>query len=294
MVTTRDRREAYRTFAPPLDSALGWRLVDADVRAGVATFSDFVERAFAIAFDQAASPDERRNVLSHLDETMRVGSAGQRGTRAVDASADAERVASTRRILDDDSLSLDLAAHVLQAAMKTALGIRIQNWSELLLYCRYAAHPKAQVLLALAGETDERARHAANALVSAGFIVHSVLNFRRDFGVSGRLLLPEDWFRQEGIAPEVLARPEPSPAAQAVLGHAASGVHRLLADARPLARVIRNRGLRAELVSSACLTAHIASHFRDPRALAAEARPSAFTRGRCAAFGLVRGFLVNR
>jgi len=87
------------------------------------------------------------------------------------------------------------------------------------------------------------------------------MNFRRDFGASGRLFLPEDWFRQCGTAPEALTRVEPSVDTRAVLGQAAGAVHRLLADARPLARVIRDRGLRAELVSSACLTADVASRF---------------------------------
>ena len=290
----RDRREAYWALAPPLVSALGWRLVSADVRDGVATFSGFVERAFAIAFDQAASPDERCRVLSRLEDSLRAGSAGNPGTRPADAPADADWAAATRQVLDRAGVSLDVAAHVLQAAMKTALGIRIQTWSELLLYCRYAAHPKALLLLVLAGETDERAQQAANALASAGFIVHRVLNFRRDFGALGRLFLPEDWFRQAGVTPEALARAEPSAATRAVLGHALGGVHRMLADARPLARVIRNRGLRAELVSGACLTAHLASRLRNPRAIAAEARPDAFAQGRCAASGLVHGFLVKR
>lgn len=62
------------------------------------------------------------------------------------------------------------------------------------------------------------------------------MNFRRDFGASGRLFLPEDWFRQCETAPEALTRVEPS----------------------------------------------------------VDARPGAFARGRCAACGLVRGFLVKR
>ncbi|MDP6604491.1 MAG: squalene/phytoene synthase family protein [Rhodospirillales bacterium] len=292
-MTAGDRREAYRGFAPPLDSALGWCLVSAHVRDGVAAFSAFVERAFAIAFDQAASPDERCRALSRLDESIRAGSADKPGAGTANAPADTDWAVATRRILDGVGLPLDLAAHVIQAAMKTALGIRIQNWSELLLYCRYAAHPKAILLLALAGETDERAQRATNALASAGFIVHRVLNFRRDFETSKRLFLPEDWFRQEGIAPEALTRADPPPAARAVLGHAADGVRRLLAEARPLARVIRNRGLRAELVSGACLTAHLASRFRNPRNLAAEACPGAIARGRCAASGVVRAFVIN-
>ena len=114
-MTRRERPEANSAFAPPLVSALGWRLVSADVRDGVVTFSDFVERAFAIAFDQAASSDERCRVLSRLDESMRAGSTGKPGTHGA-------------------GVSLDTTAHVLQAAMKKALVIRIQTWSELLLY----------------------------------------------------------------------------------------------------------------------------------------------------------------
>ena len=269
--------------APWFPSATGWRLLPDATRPHAAAFCRFHRVARAFADDPGRTAAEMEQGLAAC-ETLVMGNEPSRDLPAA--------VSGPARSLRDSLLAThmapDHALHLLQALRKDAAGFRCASWSELLVYCQYAAAPLGRYLLALHGEDAAAARRSVEALCAAAHILERVRHCKRDLSVFGRLYLPEAWFREAGIPVDRLSAATAADGARTVIDRVLERTGRLLAEARPLAGAVGARGLRAELSVTLCLTERLARRLRRRDPLAGPVGPGRLARGLCAGPALVR------
>ncbi|WP_142850640.1 squalene/phytoene synthase family protein [Telmatospirillum sp. J64-1] len=133
------------------------------------------------------------------------------------------------------------ARTLLDAFRRDALNPPCRDWAELIEYCRLSAMPVGRFLLDLHGEGTPP-HHASDALCAALQILNHLQDCREDYVEMGRVYLPRNWLPD----PSVLDAPAASPELRKVLDRCLDGVDALLAEARPLPRLIAHRRLRME------------------------------------------------
>lgn len=137
------------------------------------------------------------------------------------------------------------AKALLSAFRQDARGWNCEDWDDLLAYCQLSAAPVGRYLLALHGE-NETAWGAADSLCAAVQILNHVQDCRADWLFLGRCYMPDTWLRAEGIQRQDLDDAVCSPGLRRVIDRMLDGTRRLLDQAAPLPRQLRNRRLRAE------------------------------------------------
>ena len=269
--------------APWLPSATGWRLLPDATRPHAIAFCRFHRLARAIADNPVRTAAEMEEALAAC-ETLVLGNEPSRDLPAAMSGS----ARSLRESLLATGIAPDHALHLLQALRKDVAGFRCGSWSELLVYCQYAAAPLGRYLLALHGEEAVAARRSVEALCAAGHILERVRHCKRDHSVFRRLYLPEAWFREAGTPVDRLSAATAEDGARKVIDRALEGTGRLLAEARPLAGAIGARGVRAELSITLCLAAKLAGRLRRRDPLAGPVGPGRLARGLCVGPALVR------
>ncbi|MDT8345906.1 MAG: squalene synthase HpnC [Thermohalobaculum sp.] len=251
---------------------VGSRLIAPHLRPHVMRYYAFARGTDDIADNHDLSPADK---IARLD-------ACEAGL-APDATGP-EIATRLRDSLAATGVSDRVARDLLVAFRQDALKARYADWTELLEYCRYSAHPVGRYLLALHGE-DARTGAPGDALCAA----LQVLNHLQDLGCDrrdlDRVYLPQDWMAAAGIDERALDAPAASAGLRRVIDRCLDGCDALLDRAAPLAGMIRSRRLAAEVAVIQRLARCLAARLRREDPLAGRVKHSRVDLAR----GLVAG-----
>ncbi len=127
------------------------------------------------------------------------------------------------------------ARRLVQAARRDVARPTCSTWSDLMLYCRYAAEPLGRAVLQRCGITGRPdIERATDALTAALLVMHLMRRAGEDWRDHGRCFLPADWIAEEGGSREQLVEQHLSPALLRVCQRMLERVGKLLEQAAPL------------------------------------------------------------
>ncbi len=185
------------------------RLLPADMRAHVAAVYAFARVADDFADEGDLSAEERLALLDDWLARLRQtgGGAGARGQVAKDTGIQDLTPPETDDIflalgctIRDRALPLTLFEDLLSAFRQDVTTRRYETWGDVLDYCRRSANPVGRLVLAIAGPVaDERVNRASDALCTALQLTNFWQDLERDWQ-KGRLYLPLEECRREGVA----------------------------------------------------------------------------------------------
>jgi hydroxysqualene synthase len=227
------------------------RLIAPALRPAVLAYYRVARGADDIADDPALDPAAKEARLRALDAVLEGGAPDA----AWQLSGDA---ATLRAICRRHAVDVAHARHLLQAFIADAVNRPCRSWSDLVAYCRFSAAPVGRFLLELHGEAPQAAR-ASDALCTALQILNHIQDCKADWARLRRCYVPLDWLGAEGLTTDALLEPRTSPALRRVFDRMLEKVDLLLAEARPLAGLVHDRGLAAEsagIVAIALALAH--------------------------------------
>ncbi len=159
------------------------------------------------------------------------------------------------------------ATDLVAAFRQDATQSRYADWDSLMGYCALSANPVGRYLLALHGE-EEAALAASDALCSALQVLNHLQDCGDDYRSLGRVYLPLDWMQAEGVAAEDLDAGALSSGLRRVLDRMLDRCDRLIGQATPMGRLIRDRRLAAEAAVIVNLARRLSTRLRrqDPLA----------------------------
>ncbi|MBM9595182.1 squalene synthase HpnC [Roseitranquillus sediminis] len=230
------------------------RLIAARLRPTVAAFYAFARAADDVADDPASDSEEK---LQRLDAFEAALDGGEGAGPAAKLSLMLARVGL------DDRHPRDL----LVAFRRDARGIRCADWADLADYCAHSAHPVGRFLLDLHDEArDVWAR--SDALCAALQILNHLQDLKPDFRDLGRIYLPGDWMREEGVAPDDLLAQSASPALRRVIDRTLDRCDRLIERAAGLPACLVSPRLAGEVATILFLARRLSAQLRrgDPLA----------------------------
>lgn len=130
------------------------------------------------------------------------------------------------------------ALRLIQAARRDMSRPTCSSWSDLMLYCRYAAEPLSRAVLELNGISEENIQRATDALCAALLVLRLVRRAGEDWKLHGRCYLPTDWFREANGTAEQLVERHSTPAVKHVTARVIERTEALLALAQPLPQLL--------------------------------------------------------
>jgi hydroxysqualene synthase len=228
-------------------------LIDAQYRAPILAFYDFVRIADDIADHPRLAAHEK---LEHLDELE----AGLLGHTAGEPAAQ-----KLRAVLAQHGLSPGHAQDLLTAFRMDVTKLRYETWDELIGYCRYSAMPVGRFVLDV--HQEPRSTWPANdALCAALQINNHIQDCGADYRNLDRVYIPLDAFATAGAKVEELGAPRASPSLLACLHGLARHNEGLLNEGRDFAGMIRNLRLSLEVAVITVLAQRIVGLIasRDP------------------------------
>jgi farnesyl-diphosphate farnesyltransferase len=271
--TGRDRADAILT-------ADSWLIAPA-LRPSVHAFWRFVRAAHEIADAPDADPHRKLVRLAAMEAALIGGTS-----RDDPAVADACRL---REVMAARDLSADNPRRIIEACRADAMNRACRSWSDLLAYCRYSAAPIGRFLLELHDEPGP-VIVASDALCSALLILRLIQDCQADYRDRHRIYIPSEWLDEAGLTPRALLGPRSSPALRRVFDRLLDGVDRLNRTARPLPRLIMDRGLRMEAAAMTAGSRRLAAKLRRRDPLSDRIGLSQFERMSVMAAGVVRGW----
>jgi len=229
------------------------------LRPHVAAFSAFVRLADSIADDPMMEPETKLHHLDALEKALVEGKARRPYLRPA---------VELRESLRQTSVTDRHARQILQAFRKDAGGQACRSWSDLLLYCRYAAAPAGRYLLELHGEDQAAAAPPSDALRAAALILGALQDCRTDWVELGRCYVPQQWFDEAGVPVERLVETRSDARVRAVFDRLLAQADGLLGRASALPGLVKDRALRLETATQLAEASALAVRLRrrDPLA----------------------------
>jgi phytoene/squalene synthetase len=248
-----------RTPRPREASAPAPRYLRRPLRPHVAAFSAFVRLADSIADDPMMEPETKLHHLDALEKALVEGKARRPYLRPAVELKDSLR---------QTGVPDRHARQILQAFRKDAGGQVCRSWSDLLLYCRYAAAPAGRYLLELHGEDHAAAAAPSDALRAASLVLGALQDCRTDWVELGRCYVPQQWFEEAGVPVERLVETRSDERIRAVFDRVLSQVDALLGRAAALPALVQDRALRLETATQLAEATALAARLRrrDPLA----------------------------
>lgn len=259
------------------------RLLSPEFRPVIVAYYEMARAADDIADHPRLSPSEKLCRLEDIDAVLAGRSVATAGEPVQTA------VARLRAMFVERGLTIEHARHLLQAFRADAVNRPCRSWSDLLAYGRYSAAPVGRFVLELHGESVS-ARPAAEALCSALQILNHLQRCRADWRDLRRLYIPRDWLDDAGVRPDALLATSSTAPLRRVLDRVLDGVDRLHDAARPLPRLIANRGLRMQAIAVLTISRLLAYRLRRRDPLARRAGVSNLEKGVALAYGALRGW----
>jgi phytoene/squalene synthetase len=236
-ITLKPGDPSARPRHPREGALLNPRFLQRRHRAHVLTFARFVQMAHGVADDPLLEPEAKLHHVDALEKSLVEGRAKRPYLKVG---------LELREALVGLGIGDRHARQVLQAVRKDAVGQVCRSWSDLLLYCRYAAAPGGRFVLELHGENTSASAPAADALCAAVHILGTVRDCRSDWTELGRCYIPVQWFDEAGVSVERLVERSSDAAVRAVFDRMLRQVDGLLDRSAPLPALLKDRGLRAE------------------------------------------------
>ncbi|MEM8791188.1 MAG: squalene synthase HpnC [Pseudomonadota bacterium] len=240
---------------------VGSRLIAARHRPHVMRYYAFARGTDDIADNPDLSPEEKVRRLDLCDAGLEPGAAAPDiSTRLRDSMA-------------KTGVDRSCASDLLVAFRWDATKLRYKDWNDLLEYCRYSAHPVGRYLLQLHGESPATAP-AGDALCAALQVLNHLQDLGDDRKALDRVYLPQDWMEEEGIDVTHLDAERESPGLRRVIERCLDGTDGLLDRAEPLAGMIRDRRLGAEVAVIQRLARRLSARLRREDPLAGRVKHS--------------------
>lgn len=151
-----------------------------------------------------------------------------------------------RQRLAGTGVPVEHCRDLLVAFKRDAVKPRTADWADLMDYCRYSAAPVGRFLLDLHGESRDT-WPAGDALCAALQVLNHLQDCRPDYQTLDRVYLPQDFFAATGAEVTDLGAAKAGPALARVLAMTVEHTRPLVAAARALPPMVRDRGLRREV-----------------------------------------------
>jgi squalene synthase HpnC len=215
---------------------VGSFLLPKPLRPHVAAYYAFARAIDDIADDVGLAPGEKVRRLKAFEAALR-GEEGY-GPEFAKAHALAASMAATGVSTVHGT---DLVAAFVQDCEKR----RYQSWDQLLGYCAKSANPVGRYLLDLHGE-DKSGYRYSDALCTVLQVVNHLQDCADDKRKLDRVYLIETWLREEGGGVDDIDERAATPALRRVIDRMLDRCDALMADARRLPFVLKNRRLAME------------------------------------------------
>jgi farnesyl-diphosphate farnesyltransferase len=274
--------EPLRHPADPDFSLMPW-LFPRPLQQHIRAFGRFVRLADGLADATYLSRDER---LERLQALAAAVDGGERAGWSEEAATVSRALAEGLR---SKAIRAEHVRHIVQAFSRDILGVANQTWSDLLVYCQFAAAPIGRVMLELVGEDLSRCGQPADALCAALRILKQLRDCEDPTVRSNRLCIPARYLQEAMITAQHLRAPSARGQTRAVLDRVLDGVDRLLVQAAPLPGLIRSRGLATHTRIVLCRAGKLAQCFRARDPLQDRAGLSRWQRQVCLLSGLLFG-----
>jgi squalene synthase HpnC len=210
------------------------RLIHPRHRGAILAFYEFVRVADDIADHASLQPQEKLDLLDHLER----GLLGQHDEQ--------QEAVTLRAVLSERNLTPRHAQDLLTAFRMDVTKLRYRDWDDLMGYCSYSAMPVGRYVLEVHGE--DRATWAANdALCAALQVINHLQDCKKDYRALNRVYVPEDALAAAGARVEDLAAERSTPALRECLKGLAIRSGALLDRSAPFSRLIRDARLGLEV-----------------------------------------------
>ncbi|MEM7505169.1 MAG: squalene synthase HpnC [Pseudomonadota bacterium] len=240
---------------------VGSRLIAPHLRPHVMRYYAFARGTDDIADNPDLSPAEKVRRLDLFDAGL------QPGARTPEIST------RLRDSLAETGVEISCASDLLVAFRADATKLRYADWDELLDYCRHSAHPVGRYLLQLHGE-DPATAGPGDALCAALQVLNHLQDIGDDRRNLDRVYVPGDWMAQANVTIEDLDRDRATPGLRRVIDRCLDGSDALLDRAQPLAAMVRDRRLAAEVAVIQRLARRLAARLRREDPLAGRVKHS--------------------
>jgi squalene synthase HpnC len=228
-------------------------LIAARHRRAILAFYEFVRVADDIADHPSLRAGDKLVRLNRLEQSLLGGNEEEpEGVRL-------------RDILVHRGLPLQHARDLLHAFRQDVTQGRYGDWNDLIDYCAYSAMPVGRFVLDVHGEARS-CWPASDALCAALQIINHLQDCGDDYRVLDRVYLPLDDLASYGLGVEALAGARASPGLRACIGALAQRTELLLAQSRPLPRLVADTRLALEISVIQTLAARLLTRLkeRDP------------------------------
>lgn len=263
---------------------VGSWLLPARLRPHVAAYYAIARTTDDIADDPDLSPEEKLRRLDAFEEAIQGGTVG----KPVPAAA-----GRMRESLAATGLGARHVIDIIAAFKQDATKLRYADWDELMGYCMLSASPVGRFVLDLHGE-DRSTWDASDPLCNALQILNHLQDCQDDYRALDRVYLPEPWLQEAGIGVEALDADRTSDALRSVLDRLLDGVDDLMAEARTLPGVVRNRRLAMETAIIVRLADRLSVLLRAGDPLAGRVALSRWDFARAGIGGVLGGLLFGR
>ena len=267
------------------DFSLMSGLFPENLRTHVRAFGRFVRLAERVTDDALLPAGEKVVRLAALEAGLLGEPAGMWSVEARGVVEDL--CASLRRT----GIPAQHARHILQAYRRDAEGGACETWSDLMVYCRFAAAPIGRYLLALCREDEGVCGAPADALCAALRILKQLRDCSDPTIRFNRLCIPRQYLADAMITPAHLRAASAKGQTRAVLDRVLDGVDGLLFEAKPLPGLARQRGVIAHACIVRCRAEKLAALFRERDPLGQRVGLSPWQRSWCRWAGKARAFL---
>lgn len=231
-------------------------LVPGDIRPHVRAFGRFVRLADGVADSPWLSRDQK---ITRLDALAAVLEDEVPATWSDEARSVSEAFLESQHAT---GITPAYARHVLQAFRRDATRGPCRTWADLMVYCQFAAAPVGRYLIDILGEDPDLCGRPSDALCAALRILRRLRDFRDPTVDSDRPCIPEQFLTDAKVTDFHLSAPSAKGQTRAVIDRVLDGVDRLLRDAGPLPRAVRDRGMRVHSRILLCRAGKLAARFR--------------------------------
>lgn len=210
------------------------RLIHPRHRAPILAFYEFVRVADDISDHATLSPQEKLDLLNHMEG----GLLGQHDEQ--------REAAALRTALRERNLSPRHAQDLLTAFRMDVTKLRYRDWDDLMGYCSFSAMPVGRFVLDVHGE--DRATWPANdALCAALQVINHLQDCQKDYLNLDRVYIPLDALNAAGAKVEDLRAEKSTPALRECLKGLAIRTGALLDTSGPFSGRIRDFRLAMEV-----------------------------------------------
>ena len=263
---------------------VGSWLLPAGLRPHIAAYYAIARTTDDIADNPTLSPEEKLRRLNAFEAAVKGEIA------AAPALARAERM---RESLAETGLGPRHVVDIIAAFKQDATKLRYADWDDLMGYCNLSASPVGRYVLDLHGE-DRSTWGASDPLCNALQVLNHLQDCQDDYRALDRVYLPEPWLQEAGTGVEALDAERTSEGLRSVLDRMLDGVDELMASARALPGVVRNRRLAMETAIIVRLANRLSALLRSGDPLARRVALSRWDFARAGVGGVFGGLLLRR